>query len=120
MNTHPTRFIGASIEAVFHTPPTFSKKPSCPDAFIWEGKQYDIEELISERHDYTRKGRMGNNMRTEHRDRAAVHGSWGVGRMYFIVRVAGGKIYEIYYDRAPQDAFDRGGKWFLVGEREPD
>jgi hypothetical protein len=48
---------------------------------------------------------------------AARAGSWGVGRYSFCVEVEGGEIYEIYFDRAPQDAGDRKGHWFLKGKR---
>ena len=30
---------------------------------------------------------------------------------------ADGRIFEIYFDRAPQNAGDRKGHWFLKGER---
>jgi len=40
----------------------------------------------------------------------------GVGRFYFRVRVDGGQIYDIYYDRAPKDADRRKGQWFLYRE----
>ena len=46
-----------------------------------------------------------------------------MGRFYFRVRAvspetisSGGQIFELYYDRAPQDADHRKGGWFLVSE----
>jgi len=60
---------------------------------------------------------MGRNMRPVHLDRAAMKGSWGVGRFYFRVRVESGQVFEIYYDRAPGNVADRKGSWFLFGER---
>jgi len=44
------------------------------------------------------------------------YGSWGVGRFFFRIRVDTGKIFEIYYDRAPKGSKLRKGAWFLVGE----
>jgi hypothetical protein len=64
-----------------------------------------------------RRGRMSNNMRPAHASRASRLGSWGVGRFYFRVKVDDGRIFEIYYDRAPADADNRKGAWFLKGER---
>jgi hypothetical protein len=55
-------------------------------------------------------------MRPSHADRAAARGSWGVGRFHFRVRVEDGHVYQLYYDRAPGDADDRKGKWFLYCE----
>ena len=49
---------------------------------------------------------------------AASRGSWGVGRLFFRVRVEDGRLFELYYDRAPKDAADRLGCWFLRCELE--
>jgi hypothetical protein len=56
-------------------------------------------------------------MQPAHLQSASRLGSWGVGRYSFCVFVDGGRIFEIYFDRAPQDAGDRKGHWFLKGER---
>jgi hypothetical protein len=55
-------------------------------------------------------------MRPSHAAAASGRGSLGVGRFYFRVRVDTGQIYDIYYDRAPQDADRRKGQWFLYRE----
>ena len=44
------------------------------------------------------------------------HGSLGVGRFYFRVRVDSGQIFDLYYDREIQDVDDRLGHWFLYRE----
>ena len=60
---------------------------------------------------------MGRNMIPPHLSRAERIGSLGVGRFFFRVRTEGGRIFEIYYDRAPTDAGNRKGSWVLFGER---
>jgi hypothetical protein len=127
----PLHFIDQPIEVIFDRPPALEKKPGCPNGFIWEGQTYRIIEQITEWHDYQRRGRMASNMRPVHAEAAAQHGSWGVGRDYFRVRVEGGQIFDLYYDRAPRPAAHRGssgasdmgkdskqrkGTWVLVGE----
>ncbi len=118
MDPAALRFIGEPITVHFDRPPTLEKKPGCPNAFEWRGTRYQIVEKLSEWHDYRRRGRMARNMRADHAARAALRGSWGVGRDYFRVRVASGQIFELYYDRAPQDADQRKGDWFLFRELE--
>jgi hypothetical protein len=123
MALQPIRFIGEPIEVQFDRPPVLEKAPPCPNAFTWGGTPYRIIALLAEWHDYGRRGRMARNMRPEHARRAVAKGSWGVGRYYFRVRAISpetaatdGQIFELYYDRAPQDAGHRKGGWFLVSE----
>ncbi|HLF25715.1 MAG TPA: DUF6504 family protein [Anaerolineae bacterium] len=115
-NYKPIQYIGEEIEAQFDQPPALEKKPGCPDAFAWRGRTYRIIEKLAEWHDYQRKGRLASNMRPEHAAAAAGRGSWGVGRDYFRVRVEGGQLFELYYDRAPKGSKQRKGTWFLVSE----
>ncbi len=111
-------FIDEPVEVVFDRPPLLEKAPPCPDGFRWEGQEYRVTEMLAEWHDFGRRGRMERNMRPEHAQRAARMGSWGVGRYYFRVRVTGGRIFDLYYDRAPGKVGDRKGTWFLLGERK--
>jgi hypothetical protein len=106
-------FIDEKIEAQFDASPLLSKISGCPDGFIWRGQAYRVVELIQERHDYHRRGRMARNMMPQHSEVAEGRGSWGVGRDYYRVRVESGDIFEVYYDRAPKDAGHRQGEWFL-------
>lgn len=110
------RFIGEPITVEFDTPPLFSKKPGCPDRFIWHEQTIQITALLREWRDYGRRGRMADNMQPAHAARAAQTGSWGVGRYYFRVQVGDGRVFELYYDRVPKDADQRGGAWFLTRE----
>lgn len=119
MKTKPVSFIGESIEVIYNVPIPTRKTPSCPDAFLWKGVQYNIESVLEEWRDFTRKGKMSHNMAPGHASRASLQGSWGVGKFYFRVKVDTGQIFEIYYDRAPRDADDRMGGWILKGERLP-
>jgi hypothetical protein len=118
--TSPMHFYGEQIEVSFDTPPVLSKTPACPSSFTWREEVFPIVEMLETWIDYRRRGRMARNMSPSHSSAASRRGSWGVGRFYFRVRVASGRIFEIYYDRAPQSAGDRGGQWFLVGERQPE
>lgn len=110
------RFIGEEIEVDFDEAPLLSRKPGAPQAFIWEGERFEIKKLLGEWFDYGRRGRMSMNMRPENLRKAERRGSWGVGRYYFRVEVGDGRIFDIYYDRAPEDAADRQGHWFIWRE----
>ncbi len=117
METSPLSFYDEPIEVAFDKAPVLSKSPTCPSAFSWRGETYPIVEMLETWQNFQRRGRMERNMRPSHRIMAARRGSWGVGRFHFRVRVEGGRIFEIYYDRAPESAGDRKGHWFLLGER---
>jgi hypothetical protein len=116
MTYKPIRFIGQEIEVQFDQPPVLEKMPGAPDRFIWQDETYEICAVISEWHDYRRRGRMSRNMRPEHAAVASRRGSWGVGQDYYRVRTADGRIFDIYYDRAPKNVDDRKGSWFLDKE----
>jgi hypothetical protein len=113
----PVHFFDEPIEVTFNQPPLLEKKPTCPDAFTWQDQSFRVEQLLSEWFDFERRGKNARNMRPTHASRAAVKGSWGVGRYYFRIKVEGGRVFEIYYDRAPVDADRRKGNWFLLLER---
>jgi hypothetical protein len=112
----PIRFINQPVEVHFDRPQLLEKTPGCPDRFDWRDEQFQIVELISEWRDYRRQGRMARNMRPEHATKAATHGSWGVGQFYIRVRTQQGRIFDLYYDRAPKDVDRRKGAWFLDKE----
>ena len=116
MEIRPLRFIGEPMQVQFDQPPVLAKRPGCPDRFLWHGETYRIVETLNEWHDYSRRGRMARNMRPEHAAVASRRGSWGVGRYYYRVRVDTGQIFDLYYDRAPKNADDRKGAWFLYRE----
>jgi len=116
----PIRFFNEAIEVVFSGKPRLEKKPGLPDAFAWRGEQFEILEVLSEWHDYHRRGRMARNMSSEHTLVSERRGSWGVGKDYYRVRTQDGRIFDLYFDRAPIDVDRRKGNWFLFQElREP-
>jgi hypothetical protein len=115
----PLRFIGEPITVAFDEPPVLEKKPPCPNRFTWGDTTYEVAALLSEWQDFRRRGRMAQNMRPAHRASAERRGSWGVGRDYFRVRTATGRVFELYYDRAPKNADDRKGSWLLYRELVP-
>ncbi len=112
----PLSFISEPIEPLHEERRGPRKRLGCPDGFVWRGEEYRVVELIREWHDYARRGKMMHNMRPSHAAAAESRGSWGVGRDYFLVRTEGGRLFELYYDRAPRDAGDRSGGWFLFRE----
>jgi hypothetical protein len=126
MKIKPIRFIGEPVQVEFDQPPRFEKRPDCPQRFVWQGETLEIAATLSEWHDYERRGRMAVNMRPSHIATASGRGSWGVGRFYFRVRLESaridadsidpGRIFDLYYDRAPKNADDRKGGWFLLRE----
>jgi len=120
INAQPIRFIEEPIEVVFYQQPALEKRAGCPDGFVWRGNIYMIEELVSEWHDYRRRGRMARNMRPEHAAKAAKRGSWGVGQDYYRVRTDSGQLFDLYYDRAPKNVNHRKGEWRLFQELSPE
>lgn len=115
----PIRFISEPVEAVYDNAPALEKKPGPPDAFVWAGVTFDVVEVLSEWHDYRRRGRNARNMQPQHAETAARRGSWGVGQDYFRVRTGSGRIFDLYYDRAPKNVDQRKGGWFLFQELSP-
>lgn len=116
MEYKPLHFFDVEIRVQFAEPPAREKTPPCPAGFDWEGKRYQVTEKLAEWFDYTRRGRMARNMQPAHAAVAAGRGSLGVGRFYYRVQADTGQIFDIYYDRAPKDAGDRLGHWFLYRE----
>lgn len=119
MVMQPIRFIGERIEVRIEERPTLEKKPGCPSSFAWRGAVYGIVGVLSEWHDYARRGRAAHNMRPSHAVVAGRRGSWGVGRDYYRVVTDSGRIFDLYYDRAPRSALERKGDWFLLRELAP-
>jgi hypothetical protein len=114
----PIKFIGEEIDTTFEKSPMYSKKPGSPSAFTWREEEFNVKDTLSTWFDYGRKGKAAKNMREENLREATRRGSWGVGRYYFRVETERGRIFDIYYDRAPKDASDRVGHWFLWREME--
>ncbi len=120
MESFPLNFIDEPIEVIFNELPIVQKSPPCPAAFIWRDATYPVVEMLETWQNFQRRGRMARNMQPSHSVMASKRGSWGVGRFHFRVRVEDGRIFELYYDRAPNSAGDRKGHWFLLGERRTD
>ncbi len=114
----PVAFVDAEIEIIFDKPPMLSKKPDAPDGFVWDGQTFRTAELLASWVDHGRRGRMAANMQPAHLREAARRGSWGVGRYYFRLRMEGGRVFDVYYDRAPESAGDRAGHWYLFREMQ--
>jgi hypothetical protein len=118
MRTLPAHFFDELITVHFSDPPVYEKKPSCPDGFTWREETFSITEVLEEWSDFKRRGRMARNMAPAHIASASRLGSRGVGRFHFRVRTSIGRMFEIYYDRAPEDVDNKKGTWHLLGERK--
>ena len=112
----PIKFIGQEIEVIFDKPPALTKRPGCPDGFIWQGETFRVAKLRSEWSDFTRRGRFTRNMQPRNQRKTVRRGSIGVGRFYFQVETEDGRIFELYYDRAPKNVDDKLGRWSLFRE----
>ena len=112
----PIRFIGEAVQVEFDGAHGLDKNPTCPQRFVWRDETHVVSEILSEWRDYGRRGRMTSNMRPEHAATAARRGSWGVGRLFFRIRTESDQVFDLYYDRAPQNARDRKGGWHLFRE----
>lgn len=119
MEYEPVHFIGEEVEAIYEVAPVLEKKPGCPSAFKWRGSFFRIVEMLAEWHDYNRRGRMARNMRPTHAEPARRRGSWGVGLDYYRVLTESGRVFDLYYDRAPTDVDRRKGGWFIFQELQP-
>jgi hypothetical protein len=116
MEITPIQFINENVRVNFQQPPLLEKKPHAPDFFEWRRRHFRVESVLSEWTDFRRRGRMARNMQPQHAEVAGNRGSWGVGVFYFRVRTEEGRIFDIYYDRAPKDVDRRKGEWFLYQE----
>jgi hypothetical protein len=111
-----SRFIGEPIRVVFEREPLLSKKPECPCQFEWKGQKFQILEVLAEWHVYPQRGAGEANRENPTSGKSIQRGSWGVGKTFFRVRTATGRVFVLYYDRAPRDADDRSGTWLLREE----
>lgn len=116
MELRPKKFIGEPIEVQFDEPPPLEKTPGPPNAFTWREETFRVTEVLREWVDFRRRGRMARNMQPQHAAAASRRGSWGVGQFHFRVRTASGRVFDLYYDRAPKNADLRKGEWFLFQE----
>lgn len=114
----PVQFISEEIEVQFDEPPLLTKRPKAPDGFRWQQEQYQARRVLSAWTDYERRGNMAKNMQPAHLRLARQKGSWGVGRFYFRLETEQGRVFDLYYDRAPEGAADRAGHWYLWRELE--
>jgi hypothetical protein len=116
MDAKPLRFISEPIQVQFDEPPVIEKKPGCPDRFIWRAETYRVTKKLGEWFDYSRRGKMAHNMKPSHAETAEMRGSWGVGRFHFRVQTSEGRVFDLYYDRAPKNVDNRKGGWYLFRE----
>jgi hypothetical protein len=112
----PIQFIDEEIAVGFERPLVLEKKPEAPSTFTLHGETFSIAEVVSTWFDFGRKGRSARNMAPAHLETAGRRGSWGVGRFYFRVRTENGRAFDLYFDRAPENAGDRKGHWYLWRE----
>ncbi len=110
------KFIDEEIEVGYVKEPLLVRVPSCPDRFIWRGVEFTVKRLISQWNDLARRGNQAKNMRSAHLTRAEKLGSWGSGRFFFCVETTAGRVFALYYDRAPRRGGGGSGSWVLLYE----
>jgi hypothetical protein len=110
------KFIDEPIQIYFDQPQLYEKTPNCPTGFTWRGQLYQPLEMLSTWHDFRQHTEIKNNNKSELVKQSLPSGSWGVGKFYFIVRTQDNRLFEIYFDRNPQNVIDRKGHWFLLAE----
>jgi hypothetical protein len=119
MKTLFKNFFSEPITVHFSSPPALIKKPPCPEKFTWRNNEFIITACLAEWANFSRRGRMENNMQPDHAQTASQRGSWDVGRYYFDVRTANNRCFRVYYDRAPGGVANRAGAWILMAELMP-
>jgi hypothetical protein len=119
MDYSPLHYISEPVKVLFDQAPALEKKTGCPVGFVWREDTYRIVELLGEWHDYGRRGRMASNMQPQHALAAQRRGSWGVGQDFYRVQTESGRVFDLYYDRAPKGSDQRKGAWFLFQELSP-
>ena len=119
----PSEFYADEIEVRFEEEPVIEKKPGVPSAFTWQGREYEVVELLKEWHDYRKRGKTRTFYERERGSywvkKSQRQGSWGVGRDNYRVLTAGGEVFDIYYDRAPRGR-KRIGQWVLLRRSDED
>ena len=110
------RFIGEPIQPEFDEHPRLLKKPGGPVRFRWREETFAVVEILAEWHEYSRHGRAALNMSPAHAQAAWERGSRGVGKDFFTLRTDGGRVFTLYYDRAPKSVSDSLGEWILLEE----
>jgi hypothetical protein len=108
-------FISAEIEAIFAEEPVILKRAGPPDAFVWDGERFEVSELLAEWHDYDKERREVGETRRSQTQINRQRGSWGLGRDYYRVRTADGRVFELYYNRRPKSRTVIGS-WVLYRE----
>ena len=110
------QFIGHEITVRLPSGFSLEKKPPVPEAFEWQGNLHTVAEMLAMWHRYgkpeirTQGGRPPYFVRS-----GRTQGSWGQGRAYYRVRTESGRLFDLYYDRAPKGQ-RRAGAWFLWRE----
>lgn len=123
MDTKPLNlkhYISEPVVVQFSRQPAHSKTPPCPNFFTWHNEEFQVKACLYEWKDFSRRGRMAQNMQPQHAAAAEKKGSWGVGKFYFDIQTKDDRYFRLYYDRAPKDALDREGTWILFAELIPD
>ena len=56
MEPGDAHYIGEVIAVEFDRPPLYSKRPHCPDRFIWRGETLTVAEVLGQRVDSAAAG----------------------------------------------------------------
>lgn len=114
------QFIGREISVRLPQGFSLEKKPPVPEAFECQGKSYLVNEMLAMWHRYGKPDIRTQGGRAPYFVRSGrTQGSWGQGRVYYRVRTDEGRLFDLYYDRAPKGQ-RRAGAWFLWRELSPE
>lgn len=114
------RFIGQEITVTLPSGFAFEKKPPAPESFRWQGKLHSVSEILATWRRYGKPGLRTQGGRPPYYVRSGRgQGSWGQGRVYYRLRTETGRLFDLYYDRAPEGQ-RRAGSWRLWRELSRD
>ena len=94
---------------MFESEPVVRRRAGAPDAFLWEEDRIVIVETLRT---WSEAGQPWWRRRRWRNRRQHVS---SLGRDYYRVRTAGGRIFDLYYDRRLEGR-TIGGKWILWRE----
>lgn len=72
-------FMDEQIDVLYAHVPLHEKTPGCPDGFVWRGEAFEVEVLLSEWKDFSRRGRLERSLRPARHARAMLTGRWARG-----------------------------------------
>lgn len=102
-------FISTPITPLFESEPVVRRRAGAPNAFLWDGERFEVMETLRT---WSEAGQPWWRRRRWRNRRQHVS---SLGRDYYRVRTAGGRVFDLYYDRRLEGR-KVGGNWILWRE----